>query len=172
MVGNWKKVVVVRIFSAPDFIFPCQSLIALNIGETGCDICERTVTDLKANGGSPESHRLVVDHDHTTGNIRGMLCDRCNGFLAKYEKLLAKYETPSFTPSTGWRGKYKKKIGDYLNKPQLGSYDAKGQRRNYRQSRTGSVHTRPDVRADKIAAKTAARMAKRALAKRELEIEN
>ena len=29
--------------------------------------------------------RLAVDHDHKTGKIRGLLCNRCNAILAKME---------------------------------------------------------------------------------------
>lgn len=45
--------------------------------EGKCGIC----------GGSPRAHRQVfdVDHDHTTGRVRGLLCDRCNKRLAVLE---------------------------------------------------------------------------------------
>lgn len=40
-----------------------------------CAICERI----------PENDRLVVDHDHDTKVIRGLLCDRCNRALGLLE---------------------------------------------------------------------------------------
>ena len=50
-----------------------------------CAIC-RESPDWKANGG-----RLVVDHDHTTGAVRGLLCPSCNlglGYFADSPKSL------------------------------------------------------------------------------------
>jgi len=51
-----------------------------------CAICQQR----------PDSGRdLAVDHDHETGQIRGLLCDRCNpgiGMFPKKENLLRAYE--------------------------------------------------------------------------------
>jgi hypothetical protein len=43
-----------------------------------CLICEMKHEDA--------SKGLHIDHDHTTGEIRGLLCSRCNGALGWYEK--------------------------------------------------------------------------------------
>lgn len=42
-----------------------------------CLICQRHQDDL--------TRRLVVDHDHETGKIRGLLCQRCNSALGYLE---------------------------------------------------------------------------------------
>jgi hypothetical protein len=46
-----------------------------------CAICERTPEE---NG-----NRLTVDHDHTTGKIRGLLCKVCNRDVGRIEKHIA-----------------------------------------------------------------------------------
>lgn len=43
-----------------------QALLDLQNGR--CAVCER----------KPRSRRLAVDHDHDTGEVRGLLCTRCN----------------------------------------------------------------------------------------------
>ena len=42
-----------------------------------CAICGKHQTELK--------RRLDVDHDHGTGKIRGLLCNRCNKNLGRFE---------------------------------------------------------------------------------------
>lgn len=43
--------------------------------EGGCGICRKPVTEYGA--------RFVVDHDHRTGSVRGVLCSRCNTSLGQ-----------------------------------------------------------------------------------------
>ena len=43
-----------------------EALLAAQGG--GCALC----------GNPPKTRRLDVDHDHRTGQIRGLLCSRCN----------------------------------------------------------------------------------------------
>jgi len=42
-----------------------------------CEICGKTVTENKKD--------LAIDHCHTTGKIRGVLCDSCNLGLGKFK---------------------------------------------------------------------------------------
>ena len=44
---------------------------SLRSGGRTCDICGRT-------------RKLEVDHNHATGDVRGVLCSRCNGALGQF----------------------------------------------------------------------------------------
>lgn len=44
-----------------------------------CKICKTTIS-------GPKTNNFAVDHDHSTGEVRGLLCSRCNGALGWYEK--------------------------------------------------------------------------------------
>jgi hypothetical protein len=47
--------------------------------EGACAICDVFFT---------EDNKPKVDHDHNTGKVRGLLCNRCNTALGGYEYLL------------------------------------------------------------------------------------
>jgi len=47
----------------------------LEIQKYKCPLCDCNIKDT-----------FVVDHDHETGKVRGLLCHGCNTFLGKYEK--------------------------------------------------------------------------------------
>lgn len=50
-----------------------------NIQKDACAICAQSFSEARPN----------VDHDHSTGAWRGLLCPRCNGSLGWYEKYCA-----------------------------------------------------------------------------------
>lgn len=55
---------------------------AINATQGGlCAICGGTNKPRRGE----EPHRLYVDHNHTTEEVRGLLCDRCNKVLGMTE---------------------------------------------------------------------------------------
>ena len=55
----------------------------LNMQNNKCAICERDMNEY--------GKIFCVDHNHTTGKVRGLLCDPCNYGLGFYEKHSDKY---------------------------------------------------------------------------------
>lgn len=62
----WLKSRLKRLYG----ITPEEYKIIFSLQDGCCAICSRNQSILKK--------RLSVDHDHATGEIRGLLCDACN----------------------------------------------------------------------------------------------
>jgi hypothetical protein len=67
-----------------------------------CEIC------------STSEGRLVRDHNHSTGMIRGMLCNHCNCWLGVYEANLNRERQRGKSKYKVWVIKYESIIKSYL----------------------------------------------------------
>lgn len=57
-----------------------------------CASCGISTTELENNNQWKRHHKLVVDHCHETGRIRGLLCNNCNTALGMVKESLAVLE--------------------------------------------------------------------------------
>lgn len=70
--------------------------------ETSCQICY----------GEEGDPRLVRDHDHATGFIRGTLCDKCNVYLGVIESRITRRKPKH----KRWYAKYQGQIELHLRR--------------------------------------------------------
>lgn len=61
---------------------PAQYQDLLEQQDSRCAICRREETALDHRTGKPR--RLSIDHDHATGEVRGLLCRTCNSALSYF----------------------------------------------------------------------------------------
>ena len=84
----------------------------------GCKICAKTPEE--------EGKALAVDHDHKTGEVRGILCSYCN----KYG--VGRFRDPD----------YVQRIADYLRGPFPGEIAPKKKKKRKRNVKSTSRNTR------------------------------
>ncbi len=79
----------------------------LSLIEGSCNICGVTAAESKTG-------RLVRDHNHTTNEIRGPLCDPCNGRLGSLESWQRKGSDWLPKKVKRWFAQYKEQIEKHL----------------------------------------------------------
>ena len=67
-----------------------------------CEICEST------------DRRMVRDHNHVNGMIRGILCDQCNSWIGVYEYNIRENADEGKKRYKDWLSKYRVIIIAYL----------------------------------------------------------
>lgn len=73
--GPWKNIKRLYGWTKEEY------LEAYNNRHGCCDICKTHCEPI--GNGADRKHVIHIDHDHATGAVRGMLCQRCNNFLAR-----------------------------------------------------------------------------------------
>lgn len=66
------------------------------------------------------SARLVTDHSHVTGNVRGRLCELCNSWLGVYERNVNDGRLRGRHLYRNWALTFQPAILAYLTKPDSG----------------------------------------------------
>lgn len=61
-----------------------EDVMLLYMNNSKCSICLKTWNEVKP----------VVDHDHNTGKIRGLICDNCNKGIGFFMKILETCKEP------------------------------------------------------------------------------
>src|SRR5271165_6035947 len=61
-----------------------EYLLLLKSQNDCCAICKKSPNKLKQTKGCKT--KLVIDHDHVTGKIRGLLCDNCNKAIGQFQE--------------------------------------------------------------------------------------